>query len=173
MPGRRRCHRLREPIARCGVALGMEVCTLPRMLSQVEILLEGLPRTAQFVLRDLLSEEVGDSGIHALVRCGENRSLLHVTADALVLYFVEEDPQQGASGRLLVRTVRISKPNGARISEDRELVQDRNSAVLLTTKLTAEHDSFPGGRLEFEGSQLQEETIAPVRELFQSWVAEA
>jgi hypothetical protein len=130
--------------------------------SQVDRFLAGLPTEAQFELRDLLERELPDADLCVLVQCGSDRALLRVTPEGLILYFVEADGD-------CVRTVRIAPPREAQVSEEREVRRDSRSALLLTTKLKAEHDGFPGGRVEYDGSMAHEETVAPVRELFESW----
>jgi hypothetical protein len=123
----------------------------------------GLPNEAQFALRALLCHELPKSDVLLSVKCGEKPSLLHVTPAALVFYFIEVAGSQTTRTRVI--TIRVALPRGARITEEREL---RGEDILLTTKFLAEHEAFPW-TVECDCSLLDEATLAPVRELFQSW----
>jgi hypothetical protein len=153
--------------------------------TEIDIVTENVPvHDLQIGVQDLLREEVSNAKQVLLVRCGETLALLRVDDDdSLRLYSVvvssySPDDQEGMTARVVVHTTNLARPRAARITMERalQLIGERNAEKIPARetsrtwiRLTAEDDSFPGGRVEYDCSTKDKETVEQVRKLFSSW----
>lgn len=168
--------------------------TLREMSLRPEIarFVDALPTEDQFLVKGVLEGELPSSEQLVLVECGDaQRSLMHANGSALVFYFVtgRRTDESGRKSLSQIRTVRVVAPQRARVTEERDVREAGatqgseqyplatrlgggpavSHSVTVTTSLLAEHDTFPGGSVRCDCSELTNDQRSRVRALFESW----
>ena len=139
----------------------------------VDRFLRNIPQSVRVDLLHLLEQELDERGGEvALVEYGEddtNRALLRYTGEGeqIEFYFLTL-PTANSPAR--VEKVSLAAPVGARVTLVKEVRRGPGeSQALCPTRVVAEHESLPQGRVSCE-YPLDEAEQARIEGLFYSWV---